>query len=62
MWATSPAAGRGQGSLPVMELARLFVDILVTSAKAAIGFAFLLWLAGRFGITGLSALLGKAGI
>lgn len=45
-----------------MELVRLFVDILVVSAKAAIGFAFLLWLAGRFGITGLQTLLGKAGI
>lgn len=45
-----------------MELARLFVDILATSAKAAIGFAFLLWLAVKFGITGLATLLGKAGI
>jgi hypothetical protein len=45
-----------------MELIRLFVDVMVTSAKAAIGFAFLLWLSGKFGITGLQALLGKAGI
>lgn len=45
-----------------MELVRLFVDILVVGAKAAIAFAFFIWLANRFGISGLSALLGKAGI
>lgn len=45
-----------------MELVRLFVDILVIGAKAAIAFAFFLWVANRFQIAGLSALLGKAGI
>ena len=45
-----------------MELVRLGVDILVTSAKAAIGFAFLLWIAAKLGITGLATFLGKAGI
>lgn len=45
-----------------MELVRLFVDILVTGAKAAIAFAFFIWFANRLGITGLQALLGKAGI
>src|SRR5438270_549430 len=47
---------------PVMELVRLAVDIAVTGAKAAIAFAFFLWIAGRFGLTGLQSLLGKAGI
>lgn len=45
-----------------MELVRLFVDILTTGAKAAIAFAFFLWLAAKLGIPGLTALLGKAGI
>lgn len=45
-----------------MELAQLAVDILVTTAKVWIGFVFLLWLANRFGITGLTAALGKAGV
>lgn len=45
-----------------MELVELGVSILATTAKAAIGFAFLLWLASRLGWTGLQAALGKAGI
>lgn len=45
-----------------MELGRLAIDVIFTGVKAAIAFAFFLWLAGRFGITGLATLLGKAGI
>jgi hypothetical protein len=45
-----------------MELVRLFVDIAVTGTKALIFFAFALWIAGKFGLTGLQSLLGRAGI
>lgn len=45
-----------------MELARLATDIAVTTAKVWIGFLILLWLASKFGISGLTAALGKVGI
>jgi hypothetical protein len=45
-----------------MELVRLGVDIAVTGAKAAIAFAFFLWIAARLGIPGIATLLGKAGV
>lgn len=45
-----------------MELGRLAVDVAVTTAKVWIGFLFLLWLAGKLGIPGLTAALGKVGI
>jgi hypothetical protein len=45
-----------------MELAQLAIDILVVTAKVWLGFVFLAWLANKFGITALSAALGKASI
>lgn len=45
-----------------VELVRLLVDISVTGAKALIFFALVLWISGKFGVTGLATLMGKAGV